>query len=96
MKFDIVTSHMYVQHWIVTAESKDTAEKVFTENGIEWSKEQRKYVLKKKNPLIEEDIVAIPDAELRVIAPVPGQTGPEFTNLGGSVSNGSDRGSNHD
>ena len=66
MKFDIVTSHMYVQHWIVTAESKDTAEKVFTENGIEWSKEQRKYVLKKKNPLIEEDIVAIPDAELRV------------------------------
>ena len=82
MKFDIVTSHMYVQHWIVTADSKDTAEKLFKTTDIEWSKELRKYVLKKKHPSIEEGIVAIPDAELRVVAPVPGQSEPTFTKLG--------------
>ena len=26
MKYDVVTSHMYVQHWTVEAESKDKAE----------------------------------------------------------------------
>ena len=34
MKYDIVTSHMYTQHWIVEAESKDKAEELFKKASI--------------------------------------------------------------
>ena len=39
MKYDITTSHMNTQHWIVEAESKDKAEELFRKCKIEWSKE---------------------------------------------------------
>ena len=36
MKYDVVTSHMYIQHWTVEAESKDKAEELFKNVNIDW------------------------------------------------------------
>ena len=81
MKYDIVTSHMYTQDWIVEADSKDSAEELFKKCKIEWSKELRKYVVRYVTPDVVEGIVTIPDAELRAVMPVPGQNKPTFTKL---------------
>jgi hypothetical protein len=81
MKYDIVTSHMYTQQWIVEADSKDSAEELFKKCKIEWSKELRKYVVRYVTPDVVEGLVTIPDAELRAIMPVPGQNKPTFTKL---------------
>lgn len=81
MKYDIVTSHMYTQHWIVEADSKDSAEELFKKCKIEWSKELRKYVVRYVTPDVVEGLVTIPDAELRAIMPVPGQNKATFTKL---------------
>ncbi len=81
MKYDIVTSHMYTQHWTVEAESKDKAEELFKKAGIVWSKELRKYVIRYVTPDVVEGLVTIPDAELRAIMPVPGQNKATFTKL---------------
>ena len=51
---------------------------------IEWSKELRKYVVRYVTPDVVEGLVTIPDAELRAIMPIPGQTKPSFTKLGES------------
>ena len=86
MKYDITTSHMNTQHWIVKAESKDHAEEIFKKAQITWSKERRMYVLPEdsaKYP-VYEDLVTIPDAELRAVNVVPGQSEPTFTKLGES------------
>ena len=79
MKYDIVTSHMYTQHWIVEAESKDKAEELFKKASIVWSKELRKYVIRYVTPDVVEGLITSPDAELRAIMPVPGQNKPTFT-----------------
>ncbi len=81
MKYDIVTSHMYTQHWIVEAESKDKAEELFKKASIVWSKELRKYVIRYVTPDVVEGLITSPDAELRAIMPVPGQNKPTFTKL---------------
>ena len=81
MKYDIVTSHMYTQHWIVEAESKDKAEELFKKASIVWSKELRKYVVRYVTPDVAEGLITSPDAELRAIMPVPGQNKPTFTKL---------------
>lgn len=81
MKYDIVTSHMYTQHWIVEAESKDKAEELFKKASIVWSKELRKYVVRYVTPDVVEGLITSPDAELRAIMPVPGQNKPTFTKL---------------
>ena len=81
MKYDIVTSHMYTQHWIVEAESKDKAEELFKKASIVWSKELRKYVIRYVTPDVAEGLITSPDAELRAIMPVPGQNKPTFTKL---------------
>ncbi len=72
---------MYTQHWIVEADSKDSAEELFKKCKIEWSKELRKYVVRYVTPDVVEGLVTIPDAELRAIMPVPGQNKPTFTKL---------------
>ena len=82
MKYDVVTSHMYTQHWIVEAESKDKAEELFKNVNIDWDKQRRQYVLKEPHDKIQEGLVVIPDAELRAVMPIPGQTEPSFTKLG--------------
>ena len=81
MKYDIVTSHMYTQHWIVEAESKDKAEELFKKASIVWSKELRKYVVRYVTPDVVEGLITSPDAELRAIMPVPGQNKQTFTKL---------------
>jgi hypothetical protein len=81
MKYDVVTSHMYTQHWIVEAESKDKAEELFKKASIVWSKELRKYVVRYVTPDVAEGLITSPDAELRAIMPVPGQNKPTFTKL---------------
>ena len=81
MKYDIVTSHMYTQHWRVDAESKATAEELFKKASIVWSKELRKYVIRYVTPDVVEGLITSPDAELRAIMPVPGQNKPTFTKL---------------
>ena len=52
MKYDVVTSHMYVQHWTVEAESKDKAEELFKNVNIDWDKQRRQYVLKEPHDKI--------------------------------------------
>jgi hypothetical protein len=84
MKYDVVTSHIYIQHWTVEAESKDKAEEIFINVGLDWDKKRRQYVLKKSHDKIQEGLVVIPDAELRAVMPMPGQTEPSFTKLGES------------
>jgi len=84
MKYDITTSHMNTQHWIVEAESKDQAEELFKKCKIEWSKELRHYVIRYVTPDVVQGLITIPDAELRAINVVPGQTEPNFTKLGES------------
>ena len=84
MKYDITTSHMNTQHWIVEAESKDHAEELFIKVGLKWDKQKRQYVLRETTNIMREDLITIPDAELRAVNVVPGQTEPTFTKLGES------------
>ena len=84
MKYDITTSHMNTQHWIVEAESKDHAEEIFKKCKIEWSKELRHYVIRYVTPDVVQGLITIPDAELRAVNVVPGQTEPTYTKLGES------------
>ena len=84
MQYDITTSHMNTQHWLVEAESKEQAEEIFKKCKIEWSKELRRYVCRYPIPYVLQGLITIPDAELRAINVVPGQTEPAFTKLGES------------
>ena len=84
MKYDITTSHMNTQHWIVEAESKEQAEELFIKVGLKWDKQKRQYVLRETTNIMREDLITIPDAELRAVNVVPGQTEPTFTKLGES------------
>ena len=84
MQYDITTSHMNTQHWLVEADSKEHAEEIFKKCNIEWSKELRKYVCRYPIPYVLQGLVTIPDAELRAINVVPGQNEPQFTKLGES------------
>ena len=84
MKYDITTSHMNTQHWTVEAESKEQAEELFIKVGLKWDKELRRYVCRYPIPYVLQGLVTIPDAELRAINVVPGQTEPAFTKLGES------------
>ena len=84
MKYDITTSHMNTQHWTVEAESKEQAEEIFKKGDIEWSKELRRYVSRNPIPRVLQGLVTIPDAQLRAINVIPGQTEPSFTKLGES------------
>ena len=52
MQYDITTSHMNTQHWLVEADSKEHAEEIFKKCKIEWSKELRKYVCRYPIPCL--------------------------------------------
>ena len=82
MKYDITTSHMNTQHWIVEAESKDEAEKILKNAKLVWQKEKRIYVMNNSSDVIKSGLITSPDAIVRAINLVPGQTESNFTNLG--------------
>ena len=82
MKYDITTSHMHTQHWIVEADSKDEAEKILKNAQLVWQKEKRIYVMNNPNEKIKSGLITSPDAVVRAVNVVPGQTEPNFTSLG--------------
>jgi hypothetical protein len=82
MKYDITTSHMNTQHWIVEAESKDEAEKILKNANLTFWKKKRIYVMDNPSDVIKSGLITSPDTVLRAINLVPGQTEPSFTKLG--------------
>jgi len=81
MKYDITTSHMHTQHWIVEADSKDEAEKILKNAQLVWQKEKRIYIMNNPSEKIESGLITSPDAIVRAINLVPGQTEPNVTTL---------------
>ena len=81
MKYDITTSHMNTQHWIVEAESKDEAEKILKDAQLVWHKPKRIYTLNNPSEKIKSGLITSPDAIVRAINVVPGQTDPNVTTL---------------
>ena len=82
MKYDITTSHMNTQHWIVEAESKDEAEKILKNAQLVWHKHKRIYTMNNPSEKIKSGLITSPDAIVRAINVVPGQTEPNLTRLG--------------
>ena len=81
MKYDITTSHMNTQHWIVEAESKDEAEKILKDAELVWHSHKRIYVMNNASDKIKSGLITSPDAIVRPINVVPGQTEPNVTTL---------------
>ena len=81
MKYDITTSHMNTQHWIVEAESKDEAEKILKDAQLVWHNPKRIYTLNNPSEKIKSGLITSPDAIVRAIIVVPGQTKPNVTTL---------------
>ena len=53
MKYDVTTSHMFTQHWIVDAKDKDQAAEKVANGKIKFDKTSRKFVSDK---LRENDV----------------------------------------
>ena len=81
MKYDITTSHMNTQHWIVEAESKEEAEKILKNAQLVWQKEKRIYIMNNPSDVIKSGLITSPDAIVRAVNIVPGQTEPNLTTL---------------
>ena len=81
MKYDITTSHMNTQHWIVEAESKDEAEKILKDAQLVWHKPKRIYTMNNPSEKIKSGLITGPDAIVRAVNVVPGQTEPNVTTL---------------
>ena len=81
MKYDITTSHMNTQHWIVEAESKDEAEKILKDAQLVWHNPKRIYTLNNPSEKIKSGLITSPDAIVRAVNLVPGQTEPNVTTL---------------
>ena len=62
MKYDITTSHMNTQHWIVEAESKDEAEKILKDAQLVWHNPKRIYTLNNPSEKIKSGLITSPDA----------------------------------
>ena len=90
MKYDITTSHMHTQHWIVEADSKDEAEKILKNAQLVWQKEKRIYVMNNPSDVIKSGLITSPDAIVRAVNLVPGQTEPNLTILGSETIDGLD------
>ncbi len=59
MKYDVTTSHMFTQHWIVEAKDKDQAAEKVANGKIKFDKTSRKFVSDK----LTMGLVTIPDAK---------------------------------
>ena len=66
MKFDVTTSHMFTQHWIVDAKDKDHAAKQVMESDMKFAKPSRKFVSNK----LTMGLVTIPDAKIMAVEPL--------------------------
>ena len=66
MKYDVTTSHMFTQHWIVEAKDKDQAAEKVANVKIKFDKTSRKFVSDK----ITIGLVTIPDVALGSVEPV--------------------------
>ena len=82
MKYDITTSHMHTQHWIVEADSKDEAEKILKNANLVWQKEKRIYIMNNPSDVIKSGLITSPDAVIRAVNLVTGQTESAFLKLG--------------
>jgi hypothetical protein len=82
MKYDITTSHMNTQHWIVEADNKDEAEKILKNAQLVWQKEKRIYIMNNPSDIIKSGLITSPDAVVRAINLVPGQIESTFLKLG--------------
>jgi hypothetical protein len=81
---------MHTQHWIVEAESKDEAEKILKNAQLAWQKEKRIYIMNNPSEKIKSGLITSPDAVVRAVNVVPGQTEPNLTNLGSETINKGD------
>tara|TARA_E500000318_G_scaffold38037_1_gene36617 strand:- start:7688 stop:7957 length:270 start_codon:yes stop_codon:yes gene_type:complete len=66
MKFDVTTSHMFTQHWIVDAKDKDAAAQQVTQSDMKFDKSSRKFVSNK----LTMGLVTIPDAKIMAVEPL--------------------------
>ena len=73
---------MNTQHWIVEAVSKDEAEKILKNANLVWQKEKRIYIMNNPSDVIKSGLITSPDAIVRAVNIVPGQTEPNLTSLG--------------
>ena len=69
MKYDVTTSHMFTQHWIIDAKDKDQAAEKVANGKIKFDKTSRKFVSDK----ITMGLVTIPDVAIRSVEPLEGQ-----------------------
>jgi len=65
MKFDVTTSHMFTQHWIVDAKDKDAAAQQVMQSDMKFDKSSRKFVSNK----LTMGLVTIPDAKIMSVEP---------------------------
>ena len=72
---------MHTQHWIIEAESKDEAEKILKNAQLVWQKEKRIYIMNNPSDVIKSGLITSPDAIIRAVNVVPGQTEPNITTL---------------
>ena len=72
---------MHTQHWIVEADSKDEAEKILKNANLVWQKEKRIYIMNNPSDVIKSGLITSPDAVIRAVNLVPGQTEPNVTTL---------------
>ena len=63
MKYDVTTSHMFPQHWIVEAKDKNEAAEKIMSSDMKFDKTSRKFV---SNKLVM-GLVTIPDAKIMAV-----------------------------
>jgi len=66
MKFDVTTSHMFTQHWIVDSKDKDAAAQQVMQSDMKFDKSSRKFVSNK----LTMGLVTIPDAKIMAVEPL--------------------------
>jgi hypothetical protein len=88
MKYDVTTNHMYTQHWIVEAKSKDEAAEKVLSSDMKFDKTSRKYVSNK----LTMGLITIPDAKIMSVEPLPseGIDDPQYDTIATESYGGTD------
>ena len=81
---------MHTQHWIIEADNKDEAEKILKNAQLVWQREKRIYIMNNPSDVIKSGLITSPDAIVRAVNLVPGQTEPNLTSLGSETIDGLD------
>ncbi len=77
MKYDVTTSHMFTQHWIVEAKDKDHAAKKVMESDMKFDKTSRKFVSNK----LTMGLITIPDAKIMAVETYESDMTPNFDEI---------------